>query len=156
MIPDEDTPEQSQSSFGVPVSGSGFPNLEVPSELGDTEKTSRQVRMQAKFQVTQWQGQFPPPEAVEVYERLHPGAFDRMLTMAEYAQASQVASVEAVNQNIKADAQRGSYLGAAVTVLAMAGAFACAYIGQPWVATAFIGVPVISVARSLIETSRKS
>jgi hypothetical protein len=30
-----------------------------------------------------WQGQFPPPDAIERYEKVLPGCFDRLLKMAE-------------------------------------------------------------------------
>ena len=34
-------------------------------------------------EVQVWQGQFPPPDAVEKYEAVLPGAFDRIVAMAE-------------------------------------------------------------------------
>ena len=118
----------------------------------DSERTSV---AQTSIQMVQWQGHYPPPEAVERFERLAPGAFDRMLSMAERAQAGQLATVADVNRNIREDAQRGALLGTAITLASMLGAGVCAYIGQPWVAGAFLGVPVLSVARSLIETTRR-
>lgn len=105
--------------------------------------------------MVQWQGHYPPPDAAERFERLAPGAFDRMLSMAERAQEAQLASLADVNRNIREDARRGALLGTAVTLASMLGAGVCACIGQPWVAGAFLGVPVLSVARSLIETTRR-
>src|SRR5947208_2283302 len=37
-----------------------------------------------------WQGQYPPPESVEHYEKVLPGSFDRMIAMAERLQAAQI------------------------------------------------------------------
>lgn len=86
--------------------------------------------------MVQWQGHYPPPDAAERFERLAPGAFDRMLPMAERAQAeraqaAQLASLADVNRNIREDARRGALLGTAVTLASMLGAGVCAYIGQP-------------------------
>ena len=129
---------------------------DAQTPFGLTSALDRTIVAKASLQMVQWQGHYPPPDAAERFEKLHPGAFARMLTMAERAQEGQIASVTSVNENIRRDAHRGAVLGTAVTLASMVGAGFCAFIGQPWVAAAFLGVPVLSVARSLIETSRKT
>src|SRR6516164_4459803 len=37
-----------------------------------------------------WQGPYPSPDAVERYERVQPGTFDRLIKMAEQLQAAQI------------------------------------------------------------------
>lgn len=105
-------------------------------------------------QVQVWQGQFPPPEAIERYEAVRPGTFDRLVTMAETQQQAVIESAAEARRYQRADNQRGQYLGFAVTVLAIVGAIICAYFGQAWIAAALVGVPVLSVARSLVESAR--
>ena len=51
--------------------------------------------------------------------------------------------------------RRGQLLGASISVLALVLAVAAAYIGAPWqVSVAIVGVPVLSVARSLVTAFR--
>jgi uncharacterized membrane protein len=50
--------------------------------------------MAVAAQVQLWQGQFPPPDALERYEKLLPGAFNRMMVMAETAQTNQAADIK--------------------------------------------------------------
>lgn len=101
-----------------------------------------------------WQGQFPPPDAIERYEKVSSGSFDRLITMAEKQQDASIEGNREARRNLRADTQRGHYLGALIAVLAIAGAVYCAVIGQPWVAAALVGVPVLAVARALVESSR--
>ncbi|HUC12454.1 MAG TPA: DUF2335 domain-containing protein, partial [Stellaceae bacterium] len=39
--------------------------------------------MGAQQSVRLWQAPYPPPEAIERYEKVLPGSFDRMIKMAE-------------------------------------------------------------------------
>lgn len=105
-------------------------------------------------QMQSWQGPFPPPEAIKQYELVLPGTFDRMLKMAEEAQQAQVATTFRAQEFARLDTRRGHWLGFAATVVAMLGAILCAYLRQPWVAGLFLSVPVMSVAKALIESKR--
>jgi uncharacterized membrane protein len=105
-------------------------------------------------QVQVWQGQFPPPEAIERYEAINPGTFDRLVTMAERQQQAVIESAAEARRFQRADNQRGQYLGFIVTVLAILGAVICGYLGLPWIAAALVGVPVLSVANALIESAK--
>jgi len=100
-----------------------------------------------------WQGQYPPPEAVEHYERILPGSFDRMIGMAERLQAAQIDESRRALDYTQADARRGHWLGAAIAVLAMMGALICLRLDFPFVAAIFVGIPVMAVAKALIETA---
>ena len=105
-------------------------------------------------QVQVWQGQFPPPDAIERYEAVHPGTFGRLVTMAERQQQAVIESASEARRFQRADNQRGQYLGFLVTVLAIVGAVLCAFFGQPWIAAALVGVPVLSVAKALVDSAR--
>ena len=102
-----------------------------------------------------WQGQYPPPDALERYEALSPGAFDRMMRMAEQLQAAQIENSRRALEYTRSDSRRAHWLGWATTVLAMGGALCSLWLGNGWVASAFLSVPVMAVARALIESGKR-
>jgi uncharacterized membrane protein len=101
-----------------------------------------------------WQGPFPPPAAVREYEQILPGTWDRLLKMAEQAQAAQIATTNTAQEFARRDVKRGHWLGFVTTMAAMAGAILCALYGHGGVAGVFLSVPVMAVAKALIETAR--
>ena len=112
------------------------------------------IQTQQTLQI--WQGQYPPPDAVEHYERVLPGSFDRMIGMAERLQAAQIDGTKRGQDYTRDDTRRGHWLGFAIAVLAMLGAFGCLELKYPWVATVFLSVPVMAVAKALIESARSN
>lgn len=109
---------------------------------------------QLQVQLQTVQSPYPPPQYLKEYEALEKGSWNRILTLVEQAQAAQIKSVEAAQANMRADSQRGNYLGALVTTVAMGCALICALYGHPGVAGAFLSVPVMSVGRALIDSTR--
>jgi uncharacterized membrane protein len=105
---------------------------------------------QAQF----WQSPFPPPEAVERYEAILPGAFDRILRMNEELQAANIASAERAQAYMRGDMRRGHWLGFVLSLAALAGALACVKLGAPVVAGVFLALPVMSVAKALVDSAR--
>lgn len=103
-----------------------------------------------------WQGQFPPPDAIERYEATLPGTFNRLIAMAEKRMDAEIEGSRHHRTTRANDTRRGHYLGAIVTFGAVIGAGLCAYIHQPWVAVTFLAVPVMSVAHRLIGDHRQS
>jgi uncharacterized membrane protein len=101
-----------------------------------------------------WQGPYPPPEAIERYEKILPGTFDRILSMAERMEAAQIAQSADALRNQADDVRRAHYLGAGLGVLAIVGAIVMGFAGQPWLATAFLAVPVMGLARAFVENWR--
>ena len=107
------------------------------------------------FQHTQlWQGQFPPPDAVERYEAVLPGAFDRIIGMAERQQAATIVQVTEANKYRHADVKRAHYLGAAVTVAALGCSLVAYHMGSTALAVAFLSVPVLSVGKAILDSVR--
>jgi uncharacterized membrane protein len=102
-----------------------------------------------------WQGQFPPPEAVEKYEGVLPGSFDRMIKMAENLQAAQIEETRRAQEYTRDDSRRGHWLAFAAVALATVGAVVTATIGQPWVAAALVGIPVMGVAKALVDSVKR-
>lgn len=128
---------------------SGVRPFSLPKELSGSLSSNGQIAM---AQVKLWQGQFPSPEAIEQYERASPGSFDRIITMAEKAQEAAIEAGREARRFQQKDVQRGHWLGAVVAILAITGAVICAYLNQPLVAGALVAVPVMSVAKALIDT----
>ncbi len=110
-------------------------------------------------QVQMWQGQFPPPEAVKEYEAVLPGSFDRMIRMAERLQDSQIDETKRAQDYTAVDTKRGHWLGFSATVAAVFGAVIIAIVaamtkepGAYAVAALLVAVPVMAVAKALIES----
>lgn len=84
-----------------------------------------------------------------------PDAPERILRMAEAEQRHRIdMEGQLVPANNKAGL-RGQLLGAAISVVALTLAVVAAWIGAPWqVSVALVGVPVLSVARSLVTALR--
>ena len=101
-----------------------------------------------------WTGAYPPPEAVERYERVLQGSFNRMVTMAEQLQAQQISQAYFVLRNTQRDNRRGHWLGFLTTILAMVCALGCLFLDYPWVAFAFVSIPVMAVAKALVESAK--
>ncbi|HUZ66148.1 MAG TPA: DUF2335 domain-containing protein [Beijerinckiaceae bacterium] len=100
-----------------------------------------------------WRAPFPPPEAVERYEKVLPGTFDRLIAMAEKLQAAQISQGNAIIENTRCDNSRGHSLGFSAMALALAGALFAIWLEAPaWVDALFLSMPVLGVAKSLIES----
>jgi hypothetical protein len=79
-----------------------------------------------------WQSPYPPPDAVERYEKICPGAFDRILGMA-----------------------CAHWLGFVVAIAALIAAIVSLLFGDnPWVAGLCLSVPVMAVAKALIDSAK--
>jgi len=100
---------------------------------------------------------------VEKYEAILPGAFNRIVTMAEKLQDAQINSVQQALIAARKDTRRGQWLGFVAHVTAIAAAVGCVVAGTIttsgtgpfWVAGALVSVPVMGVAKSLVESARK-
>jgi uncharacterized membrane protein len=135
---------------GLPYAGGPFPGQVFIPTIG-----------QPQVQLQLWQGQFPPPEAMERYEKILPGSFDRMIKMAEKLQDAQITQTTNAQNYTRIDARRGHWLGFSTTVLALLGAIGCGITGAAWgalglyaLAALMVGVPVMAVAKALVESVR--
>jgi hypothetical protein len=79
-----------------------------------------------------------------------------MIKMAEELQNAQIDQSKTAQKYMQRDTRRGHWLGWVTVVLAMAGAVGCVWLDYPWVASVFLSLPVMAVAKSLIETVRTS
>jgi len=138
----------SNSEHTSPETGEG---QEIQSHPIDPTLNPDSAAQQTITQFQVWQGQFPPPAAVREYEDVCPGAFDRLITMAENQQRLAAEAGQDARDKQGHDIRRGQVLGASVTLASIFGALFCAYIQQPWVATALVAVPVMSVAKAFLD-----
>ena len=110
--------------------------------------------VQAPSTLLSWQGPYPPPEAVERYEKILPGTFDRMLSMAERLQEAQInQSRDAVNYTME-DTRRAHWLGWGLGIFALVVAIGCAWLGYPWLGAAALSVPVMGLGTALVNSAR--
>ena len=140
--------EPESASAQQPSPGEAVPAIMIPP---GAVAGAQQISMQ---QVQFWQGQFPPPDAIERYERTLPGSFDRLISMAERAQAAQIDANNTAMSHQAADNRRGQILGFLVTVVAILGAIGCAFINQPIIGSLLVGVPVLAVAKALVDSAQ--
>lgn len=103
-----------------------------------------------------WQGPYPPPEAIDRYEQALPGFFDRIVSMAERMEAAQIEQSARALEAQASAIKRGQWLGFAIGAVALVGAVVCAFLGEQWLAAAFVSVPVMGVATALVNSHRGS
>ena len=134
--------------------GQGLPY--APNFMGGLPAGLLQVSVAQQVTQQSWQGPFPPPEAAERFEMLVPGAFNRIIIMAEQAQTAQILSVDNAQNFARRDTRRGHYLGFISNALAMFGAIFCLYLKFPWVSVSFLSVPAMAVGKALVDSAHKS
>ena len=108
---------------------------------------------QATFGLNVHQSPFPPAAEIEAYERLNPGSFGRIIAMAERAQQAQIEATQRAQKYASDDTRRGQWLGFTTAMAAMIGSGVVAHFGNPWVAGLFLSIPVLAVAKALIESA---
>lgn len=162
--PPPNQPSQ-QPSEGTPASQPQPQVLQIPPQTLQLLLSGRLSGMMPRAiplaalqsqQTVNWQGPYPPPDFVEHYEKILPGVFDRMIAMAEKLQEAQIADSKRIQDYTFSEAKRGHWLGFSAAIAAMACAIGAAVLHEPWVAVAFISVPVMGVAKALVDATKKS
>jgi uncharacterized membrane protein len=104
-----------------------------------------------------WAGPLPTPQALAGFERALPGSAERIVAMTEREQAHRH---QFENKGLTAtisDTRRGHYLGATISLVAIAGAIWAALSGAPWqVVIALVGVPVAAMVQAMVTPRRAS
>ena len=72
--------------------------------------------------------------------------------MAERMEKAKIDQSDKVLTMQADDTRRGHYLGASLGATAMFGAAIMGFAGQPWLAAAFLAVPVMGLAKALVES----
>jgi uncharacterized membrane protein len=152
---DEPPPEPTSQPIAPELAPivSGTPTLVIPIPAAAlTYPPAPGTAIAVQAQQTIWQGPYPPPEAIERYETVLPGSFDRILKMVEKLQDAQIEQNKNALLFTRNDTRRAHWLGFSLGAIACGGAVACLVFGYPWVAAAFLSVPVLGVANALIES----
>ena len=93
----------------------------------------------------------PRPEDFAKFGEVVADAPERILRMAEKEQDHRIALETQIVPANESAGRRGQQLGATISLTALALAAATSYWGAPWqVSVALVGIPVLSVARSLV------
>ncbi|HYU11182.1 MAG TPA: DUF2335 domain-containing protein [Stellaceae bacterium] len=102
-----------------------------------------------------WQGPIPPPALIQQYNQVVDNGAERIMQMAEKAQAAEIE----MGRAWVAENRRGQWLGASVSMLALVlaaalGAFGLhsgAPLGFYILPAALVSVPVFAVVRAIIR-----
>lgn len=104
--------------------------------------------------VTSWDGPVPPPAAAEVYERISPGAFNRLLALAESEAQTRREMEKSDHAEYNRSVSRGQVYAFVLTLAAFACGTVCAAFGQTAAAVAFVGATVVNLAAVFIGRRR--
>ena len=131
--------------------------MPAPRDSGDSGDSGNHIT--AVSVSRHWEGPLPNPEALERFDQVLPNGAERIFKMAEVEHAHRIAyETEALRVSV-AEAKRGRYLrGAAIWLLAVAGAVGSVLIGAHWaLSVALVGVPLMGLAIKIVESrSRQS
>lgn len=99
----------------------------------------------AKFEQASFSGPMPPPAVLEGYERVIPGAAERILLMAEsdtrHQQEIEFAALMAAEGEVK----RGQWFAFSIGVLALISSMVALHLGSPAVAGVIGGTTVVGL-----------
>ena len=108
------------------------------------------------FQTRRRGGPLPPPADFEHYERICPGAADRILKVMEREQVHRQELTLKLAETEATNAKRGLPIGGAVALLAVCGATLVGLFGSWEAAVALVGIPLAAIVRAFIAPSRGS
>ncbi len=108
-------------------------------------------------------GPIPPPEDMEHYERIHAGAAERILAMAEkeaeVRHKAMLLAAQAAHDDVssaRTETRIGQFLSFFLTVAAFAVAAYCAKLGATKIGVTVAGVTLVSVVSTLVNRRRNS
>jgi len=108
----------------------------------------------ATVETKTWSGPIPPPQTLEGYEMLVPGAADRILKVAEAQTAHRIDMESTV---IRGDSKR-SYLGLlagfVLSTMVIAGGIYLVALGHDWAGAGLVGLNLTGLAAVFVYGSR--
>lgn len=148
--PPDGDPSPAESGAGkVPDS-----KLETVDEIraGKFERIPQRRPDAVVAQIT-WAGPLPSPHDLAGFERVLPGAAERIVSMTEREQEHRHKYESKGLDAAIADTRRGHYLGAGISAVAIGGAVGAALLGAPWPAVvALVGVPVAAMVEAIVTS----
>lgn len=98
-----------------------------------------------------FKGPIAHPRHLEHYEKVCPGAADRIIAMAENEQTARNDWVSKNQSAEHADKQRGMYCGLVAFFVLIAAAVFCGWIGQPILGGSFLATGVLGAVGLFIN-----
>ena len=138
-----------------------------PAKKSTVGQAMQQQTREIRTVHAEMSGPLPPPAMLEGYERIVPGAAERILAMAERESATRhTLDIKAVDANIAAqvtqlrlaehklkaevwDAAIGKILGFAISAGAIGGCIFLAVQGYTVAAVALVGLPIAAIVQHL-------
>lgn len=102
------------------------------------------------FQSRRRGGPLPAPGDLEHYERICPGAADRILKVMEREQAHRQELTATIVETEAVNARRSLPIGGAVALLAVCGATLVGLFGSWEAAVALVGIPLAAIVRAFV------
>lgn len=150
-----DKPKQNlpKSGQGTAENSNHAERLDQKAEIVHPDGTKEDVILRAE---RIWSGALPRPEDFAKYALTVPDAPERILRMAEKEQQHRIHLESQILPGNLSAARRGQWLGAGISALALILSVVAHSLGAPWqVSVALVGVPVLSVARSLVNAFKQ-
>lgn len=124
------------------------------NELNEVLKTlnphQRKIILQ---QIQSFSGPIPPPEHLEGYERVQPGLAERIVSMAEKEQASQLECDKIYVEGPVKATQRGQWMGFAIAIFFAIASTVLGILGETAVAITLGGGTLVSLV-TIFVTNR--
>ena len=98
-----------------------------------------------------FRGPIAHPKHLEHYEKVCPGAADRIIAMAEKEQSDRIDWMMKNQSADHADKQRGMYCGLIAFVILVAAAIFCGWMGQPILGGSFLATGVLGAVGLFIN-----
>ena len=134
-------------------------NSNNPTTVPQSDETQSQLDI--TYMEAVWRGPLPPPEVVQRYEDMVPGAADRLLTLTEKQQAhSHNIEEKVINIHqtvVGGDSRRsdiGLWLGFVVAVLGILCGTYLGLRGHEWLGAVIAGVPLTYLVGAFIYGSK--
>ena len=161
---DKDTQKKEDETLGKKCDEIGKDAFIVPEEAAKVieslpEKDRKIIfkTMCAIEQSSSFKGPLPPPEVLQGYENILPGAFERILSMAEKQQTHRIDIEHKIVYGQINQSKWGQIIGAVLAILFGVMTFVLGYTGHEWLAgvigtTTIIGLSVIFVLHKVPQS----
>jgi len=126
-------------------------SMQQQQQISSQQQTSPTVTHRQTF--AHWEGPLPPPGALQQFNEVIPNGAERVMVLCEKQSSHRQELERKVIDSRIANMKRGQIFALLVAVLTLLVAGCCAYIGQPVVALAIVGIDLVSLATVFIYGS---
>lgn len=142
-----------QSQEGQAILSKIPPQKRQALQAGPAQAQVQQVQIETRAMLHS--GPVPPPEMLDAYNKVLPGAAERILAMTEEQHRHRLAMEAHVIPNREKRTARGQHYALTIGIIAIVGAVACAYLGQQVIGTVLVGTPLGSLAYAFLTGKQK-